>query len=147
MVIKESLPREFWCEEPPVEVDIMEELSAAKCDNILRLLGYRRYRAARKHRLYMEFCPYGDLRRLIKRYRAWRFVNPYWVIRMERSALIPRARRQYLPEPFLWDAFHGLTQAMLCLRQRNTSLPVRELSDRDTEIVHRDVKPDNSKAR
>lgn len=36
----------------------------------VKLRNYKRYPRREVHRLYLEFCPYGDLYKLIKQYRA-----------------------------------------------------------------------------
>ena len=44
---------------------------------------------------------------------------------------------QYLPEPFLWDTFYHLVEAVVTMKVGP--------GDWDFEIVHRDIKPANSK--
>ncbi|KAL8774081.1 MAG: hypothetical protein Q9209_001189 [Squamulea sp. 1 TL-2023] len=53
----------------PAEAKIMEDLRDRPNNGSVRLIGYRRYPKIMAHRLYMEFCQYGDLESLIIRYR------------------------------------------------------------------------------
>lgn len=53
----------------------MEEMNLTGCEAVVELRGYRRYMRHSIHRIYMEYCPYGDLRRLCKRYRGYRWVT------------------------------------------------------------------------
>lgn len=63
-----------WKPEMPHEVAIMKELNKTGCSGVVQIKGYKRYLHEEVHRIYMEYCPYGDLRRLCKRYRRFRFV-------------------------------------------------------------------------
>ena len=81
MVIKEEThPRKKWQENEsirnvPSEVKIMSILNREECYAIPRLFKYKRYPLDRKHRMYMEYCPFKDLSVLCKRYRKFRFVT------------------------------------------------------------------------
>lgn len=78
MVIKEELhTREAWKEYisnriVPNEVKIMAKLNKTRCHAIPRLFNYKRYPHVHKHRVYMEFCPHGDLAVLQSRYARFR---------------------------------------------------------------------------
>jgi len=75
MVIKENMrERETgsWDRERPNEVYIMQRLKEVDCPSIVKLLSYRRFPQWETHRIYLEYCPHGDLRKLYKRYKAWR---------------------------------------------------------------------------
>lgn len=75
MVIKENMrerERGEWDPHVPNEVYVMQRLNLANCPRIVRLLDYKRFPTAQTHRLYLEYCPHGDLRKLYKRYKAWR---------------------------------------------------------------------------
>ena len=80
MVVKEeSHSRKNWGEiahvrEVPREVKAMSQMNKAGCYAIPRLFNYKRYPTFRKHRIYMEFCPFKDLSVLCERYRAFRSV-------------------------------------------------------------------------
>ena len=74
MVIKQIGPTKNgdWNAKVPTEVQIMEEMRKTGSAGVVELRGYRRYRHHQMHRIYMEFCPHGDLRRLYKRYRKFK---------------------------------------------------------------------------
>lgn len=50
----------------------MSKMNKANCDAIVRLRAYKQYSDHQRHRIYMEYCRYGDLSCLIKRYRGKR---------------------------------------------------------------------------
>ncbi len=81
MVIKEeAYARDDWekhefIRDVPSEVKVMSILNKTNCHAIPRLLNYKRYPFERKHRMYMEYCPFRDLSVLCKRYRRFRFVT------------------------------------------------------------------------
>ena len=75
MVVKESKafhPQEWTREGVPKEVKMMRRMNKTDCQAVPNLIGYKRYVKVRKHRIYMDFCPYGDLQFLnIKYKRFW----------------------------------------------------------------------------
>lgn len=101
----------------PMEVKMMRMMEETACPSVVRYIAYRRFLHDQVHRIYMEYCPYGDLRRLYKRYRRFRL---------------------YMPEPFLWDVFYHLVEAAVAMRSGPT-----DGSWGGHEIVHRDIKPGN----
>ncbi|KAI9877553.1 MAG: hypothetical protein M1830_003601, partial [Pleopsidium flavum] len=124
MVIKENMKgrkRGDWDRERPNEVYIMQCLRQITCPSIVKLLSYRRFPRYETHRIYLEYCPHGDLRKLYKRYKAW---------------------RHYIPEPFLWQVFYNLTQAAAAM-YFGPGYRTSDKSWTDFEIVHRDIKPGN----
>ena len=62
------------------------------------------------------------------------------LLRPSAFPLINVFNRQYFPEPFLWDTFYHLVEAAVAMRDGP------EDAEWDFEIVHRDIKPRNSKA-
>lgn len=58
----------------------MSKINKADCYAIPRLFNYKRYPTYRKHRMYMEFCPFKDLSVLCKRYRGFRLVITDFII-------------------------------------------------------------------
>ena len=74
MVVKQIGARKSgkWDANMPAEVRIMKLMNEVNCPSVVRIKAYRRYPLLRIHRIYMEFCPYGDLRKLYKRYRRFR---------------------------------------------------------------------------
>lgn len=119
----------------PMEVKMMRKMEETGCPSVVRYIAYRRFLHDQVHRIYMEYCPHGDLRRLYKRYRMFRFVCPRTTIVFEVLIL----SRLYMPEPFLWDVFHHLVEAAVAMRNG----PADGGWD-GHEIVHRDIKPGNS---
>lgn len=118
MVIKQIGARKgIWEPEMPVEVKIMRKMQETGCASVVQFIAYKRYLQDRVHRIYMEYCPHGDLKRLYKRYRKFRL---------------------YMPEPFLWDVFHQLVETAVAMRYG----PADGRWD-DYEIVHLDIKPAN----
>lgn len=70
-----------WNPMVPNEVRIMKLMNKTHCRGVVRLRAYRRYCHKKVHRLYLRYCPHGDLRRLIERYRRFRQVGlsrPGW---------------------------------------------------------------------
>lgn len=76
-------------------------------------------------RFYLEFSPYGELSRLMDRYRAW---------------------HQYLPEAFLWHVFDSLALVLLTKAELATDpegLPRPNNYTANDRMLHFDIKPDN----
>ena len=61
------------------EAAIMQQLNKRNSDNIVYLKGFKMFQEEKKNkatwRFYFEYCPYGDLSRLQKRYKAWGYVR------------------------------------------------------------------------
>ena len=76
VVIKDVGPnrRGLWDYNKPQEVEVMELLNKRESPGILEYRAYRRFLTQRRHRIYMEYCPYGDLYDLRKWYKRHRFV-------------------------------------------------------------------------
>ena len=118
MAVREIFPKlydasRFGGNQTPEEVKIHRRLSALgqNTESILKLKDYRRFLLQRKHRMYLEWAPHGNLRILVSRYQRWRLVDN----------LVPRLGadfddRRYLPEPFLWYLFHKLAKALVILQ-------------------------------
>ncbi|KAM0798993.1 kinase-like domain-containing protein [Usnea florida] len=119
MVIKESnaFHAQEWAREGvPEEVKMMRRMNKTDCPTVPDLIGYKRYVKVRKHRIYMEFCPHGDLEFLnIKYKRFWTF----------------------FPEPFLWYTFYNLVKVAVAMERGPHD------SSWGYQIVHRDLKPGN----
>lgn len=138
MVIKESktVPVERWTEKVPEEVKMMRRMNNTGCQAVPQLIAYKRYMHVRKHRIYMEYCPHGDLAALNLNYKRFRFVNCY----LQAFIHLPDEKRTYLPEPFLWHTFNNLVEVAAAMQRG---------PDHTTwgyQIVHRDLKPGNSKS-
>ena len=54
----------------PMEVKMMKKMEETECPSVVRYRAYRRFLHDQVHRIYMEYCPYGDLKRLYKRYKS-----------------------------------------------------------------------------
>ena len=80
IVIKESktMPIDRWNGQVPEEVKMMRRMNNTDCQSVPDLITYKRYMHVRKHRIYMEYCPYSDLERLNLNYKRFRLVNPYF---------------------------------------------------------------------
>ncbi len=63
------------------EAVIMLQLNEKNSDSIVYLKGFKCFREAEKMkatwRFYFEYCPYGDLSRLGRRYKAWGCVHTH----------------------------------------------------------------------
>ena len=135
IVIKESktVPLKQWTGEVPEEVKMMQRMNNTNCEAVPELIAYRRYMHVRKHRIYMEFCPYSDLEALNLKYKRFRFVKPCF-----HGFVFIQSFRAYFPEPFLWHTFKDLVKAAAAMKN----------GPEDThwgyQIVHRDLKPGNS---
>ena len=89
MVIKESkaFDAQEWIREGvPEEVKMMRRMNKTDCQAVPNLIGYKRYVKVRKHRIYMEFCPYGDLEFLNIKYK--RFWSVHHISKPLKSCLI-----------------------------------------------------------
>lgn len=78
-MIKESktVPIERWAEEIHEEVKMMRRMNNTDCQAIPKLKAYKRYPHVRKHRIYMAYCPYGDLAMLNMNYKRFRYMYFY----------------------------------------------------------------------
>lgn len=106
-----------WDPAIPQEVKIMYHMHETDCAGAIEIRGYKRYLRESIHRIFMEYCPHGDLRRLYKRYRRF---------------------RQHFPEAFLWEVFHYQIEAAAAMANG----PVNGHWEFE-EIIHRDIKPGN----
>ena len=72
-MIKQIGEKQGWDPEFPNEVDMMQRMRRGNMDNVVKLEAYRRYRDSKVHRLYIEYCPNGDLAGLRSKYllRRW----------------------------------------------------------------------------
>ena len=136
MVIKESktIPVEHWTGQVPEEVKMMQSMNTTKCRAVPELLAYKRYPHVRKHRIYMEFCPYSDLATLNSKYQRFRYLNP----RLYAFLFSSNGQRTYFPEPFLWHTFNNLVKVAAAMENGP------EYTKWNYQIVHRDLKPANS---
>ncbi|KAL9576186.1 MAG: hypothetical protein Q9212_007313, partial [Teloschistes hypoglaucus] len=125
MVIKQT--RNQWWNGEKWESDVPDEvvaLSTIKKQTEVQPTGcieyfdYQRYPAREVHRIYMEYAPYGDLYRLISKYRA---------------------KKRLIPEPFIWDVFWRLSKACLAMANSRCGRDHPHCG----EWVHLDIKPDN----
>ena len=49
----------------------MRRMNKTNCPAVPKLIGYKRYVKARKHRIYMDYCPHGDLEFLNTKYKRF----------------------------------------------------------------------------
>lgn len=70
-----------WRPEIPMEVKMMRKMVETDCPSAVRHIAYRRYLHDQVHRIYMEYCPHGDLRKLewsrdcAPRHKAWKLFD------------------------------------------------------------------------
>jgi serine/threonine protein kinase len=107
------------------EAELMHQLNAFDCPNIIKLKGFKDNEAERLWRYYFEFADFGNLHDLKVNYMAW---------------------NTYLPEEFLWHVFHSLATAGLALGDSD----FHEYRDGTANlrlenwfVVHFDLKPQN----
>ncbi|KAK4542830.1 hypothetical protein LTR36_006206 [Oleoguttula mirabilis] len=79
------------------------------------------------YKMYLEWCPFGDMSDLISAYRQAPKVNNL---------------QPHIPEPVLWYLFRCLAEVGLAMEQGHTSLDDGPRGDW-WQIVHRDIKPNN----
>jgi hypothetical protein len=110
------------------EEAIMRYLSSlSNSQNVVRPLAVALYEGLRMYRIYMEYCPYGDLEGTIERYVA-------------SGARIPEGR--------IWAIFEGLLNVLCLMRdgrlpEDDPSTTASEVSGEHDSIIHRDIKPAN----
>lgn len=138
IVVKESktLPVETWNQGVPEEVKMMQRMNNTSCPAVPKLIAYKRYMRVRKHRIYMEFCPYSDLAALGLNYKRYRYVSPHLQAPFNQA----NRSRTYLPEPFLWHTFKNLVTVAAAMKRGPNG------TRWGYQIVHRDLKPANSKS-
>lgn len=114
-----------------VEVVAMYRLRALKgSSSVVAIRNYRPDNDGKRVRIFMEYCPYGTLWSLIKRYCQHNRVKP----RDEPTA--------YLPEAFVWAVFESLAQAGMLMETGDLESD-NPLSRNWELIVHRDFKAIN----
>ena len=96
----------------PVEVKMMRKMEETKRSSVVRYIAYSRNLHDQVHRICIGYCPHGDLQRLYKRYRKFRFVRARAGIDFE----ILMLSSLYMPEPFFWEVFHHLVEAAVAMR-------------------------------
>jgi serine/threonine protein kinase len=104
------------------EAVLQHQVNGKNCQNVVHLRRFKFYRGEQKYRFFMEYCPYGDLRRLRIRYRA-------------------KASR--IPELFLWHLFHSLAQAISAMQGPWSHFITGEAYPKDYHMLHMDLKHDN----
>ncbi|KAL8737972.1 MAG: hypothetical protein Q9181_001194 [Wetmoreana brouardii] len=121
VVVKQIGPSEKqpWNPTKPMEATVLFNINLLP--NPTGCVGYRGYQCydqRQAHRIYMEYCPNGDLHKLIKKYRT---------------------KRRLLPEAFIWDVFYNL--ALACQSLATTCCIRGHVGC--SEFVHLDIKPAN----
>ncbi|KAL9075253.1 MAG: hypothetical protein Q9157_004062 [Trypethelium eluteriae] len=108
----------------PLETKLHEVVHQEHCRNITSLLGWRRYIERGAFRLYLEFCPHGDLAEVMYSY--------------DQSL-------NFIPESFLWYLFLSLARACVAMEHVGARWqePQNPRWTNDTDIVHLDLKPSN----
>ncbi|CZT17512.1 uncharacterized protein RCC_03346 [Ramularia collo-cygni] len=125
----------------PTEIQAMYNLrDKVGSETIVRIRNWRIRRRDFFHRIYMEFCPGGDLFDFCSGSKN----DPYWDGAARRE-LFPnhdlRTTVRLVPEPFLWSVFLSLAAAGL-LMEKGT-LYEDGVDDDWNLIVHRDLKISN----
>lgn len=96
----------------------MERLRGAGSANVVKLIRGRLLAPDLVYRMYMEYCPYGDLGRILEHHRR---IN------------------QPIPEPLIWHIFESLVNAGLLMEQGH----ITQAQNPWNQIFHRDFKPQN----
>ena len=115
---------------------MMRRMNNTRCHAVPKLIAFKRYVRAKKHRIYMEFCPYSDLTALNVNYKRFRFVSSH-----PQVPFCPADRSiTYFPDQFLWNTLKNLVKvaAAMVRGPKGTRWGY--------QIVHRDLKPANSKS-
>ncbi|GAB7322247.1 hypothetical protein MBLNU13_g03239t3 [Cladosporium sp. NU13] len=114
----------FWYGDPrdptskvPYEVHIMEHLAATGQENVLRMRAWHMVPEKLMYRIFLEYCPNGELSSLL---------NHHWALNMTNQQ-----PDSYIPEPAIWHIFNSLIKAGLAMERVFA------------EVVHLDIKPDN----
>ena len=124
--LKDKLPREAMFHRimprPPQATSIVHQLASAV------------YRDRKTYRMYLEYCPHGDLEGVITDYQR----------REALTAEDGNVVNVRIPELTLWGIFESLVSAA-CLMQfgRLPGTTSNRSNHLDGEIVHRGIKPEN----
>lgn len=116
-------------------------LSAAGAKHcIVEYRGHAAHDERHLLRLYMEYCPLGDLRELLCSHAKFDLGNQCDM----RDANNDEIPGMPIPPRALWEFFKGMAEAACILAGGNTSKGSSIRSDPDWQvIVHRDLKPSN----
>ncbi|SLM33581.1 Serine/threonine/dual specificity protein kinase, catalytic domain [Lasallia pustulata] len=101
------------------EAVLTQKLNAAGCPNVLKVYDWNHNKHENLARIIYEYCPHGDLQSLIDFYDTQLLV---------------------FPEAFMWHIFQSVATA-ICYCARGTTDD--EPRPGWTEIVHKDLKPNN----
>lgn len=113
----------------------------AGSENILKIRNWRIRRAEKYHRIYLEFCPRGDL----FDFCCGEEEDPYSGGAHKRKMFPDNdwgTTVDLVPEPFLWSAFWSLASAGL-LMERGRLEKDGENDEAWEVIIHRDLKLSN----
>ncbi|KXT17227.1 hypothetical protein AC579_5789 [Pseudocercospora musae] len=108
--------------------------------SICRMFCWNMWRKARKSRLFLEFCPYGDLFKVVNSNGSPYSTNMGQAARAMNWVDDLSSQCTMLPEAFCWHALETFALAGLLMQRgklsRKGKLPWEE-------IIHRDIKPEN----
>ena len=139
---KEWLPREAYMTKRLQGLDSLHHC-------IVRFLGNRVVASHKMYRIYMELCPFGDLKELIKSHydisqcvdRNGNRISGY-AMQEAKNAYFWLTRRRAIPENVLWSLFESLAAAACIMESGHLpDLPPPKVWPK--EIMHLDMKPAN----
>jgi serine/threonine protein kinase len=114
--------------------------SVGRAHNIVEHLGSTTYTNKRSLRLYMEYCPHGDLADLLCKHAKFDRANKGLMLD-DNDEPVPEVK---IPVRALWTFFRDLATAAFILHLGHNPLDsgAQEAANW-TEIIHRDIKPGN----
>ncbi|KAK5111594.1 hypothetical protein LTR85_011823 [Meristemomyces frigidus] len=124
----------------PVEVLAMFRLRSrvGAPESIVKIRNWRIIAAERRHRLYLEFCPYGDLYDFL----GLDGRHGYQLSRESNEGSLAAGFPARVPEPYIWHTFELMATAGMLMEKGELDPEPMEIAFRDL-IAHRDYKVSN----
>ncbi|KAF2502404.1 hypothetical protein BU16DRAFT_7398 [Lophium mytilinum] len=135
-------PRE-WRDKLPREIAYMNRLKATGCtEHIINHKGHRLIMHQQRLRIYLDFCDYGSLLSVLRRFPLENGKANQSKEKEGKSLATWKKKvtvEKELPEAWIWHCFYAMVDA--CLVMRDGTRGAKQGDWR--EIIHCDFKPEN----